>query len=413
LAPAHARTELDGGLVVLTEPVPGLRSTSLGVWVRAGSVHEARVEMGISHLLEHMVFKGTARRSAREIALCLERLGGSLDAYTTREHTSYQARVLDDHRDVALDVLADLVLAPRLRAEDLELEREVVLEEIAAVEDTPDDLVFDLHAAALWGEHPYGYSILGTRDTVLALTVERVRAMHALAYRRANLIVASTGSVEHGPFVDRVAALFDAARNGGPLAGPAAPALDAPPAERRHLERASSQVHLVYGARTFGHGDPRRYGLVLLSTAFGGGMSSRLFQRVREELGLAYAVYSFQSFYRDAGVLGVYVGTRPEWAERADAVVREELARIASEGLTPDELADAKGQVRGQVVLSMESSGARLQRLAGTELYGEPFRTVEAVLACVDAVTREDVAELAAALLAPERQTVLRLGPDA
>jgi len=404
-----ARTDVGDGLVVLTESMPGLRSASIGIWVRAGSVHETPELMGASHMLEHMVFKGTTRRSARDLALVLERVGGSLDAYTTREHTCYQAKVLDENTELALDVLADLVMSPLLRPEDLELEREVVLEEIATVEDTPDDLIFDLHAEQLWGDHPYGYSILGTRDTVSSFTDDTLRGLHRSAYNRNNIIVAAVGNVSHEHIVEQVERLL------GPLpAGNAQRNGRKPEAERAaelHVERPGAQSHTVFGTRTFGHQDPRRIALVLLSNAFGGGMSSRLFQRVREELGLAYAVYSLQSFYRDAGVSSIYVGTRPEWADRAEAVIREEMAKLAREGLTAEELEDAKGQVRGQVVLSMESSGARLSRLAGTELYDEPFRSVEEVLALVDAVTQDDVAALAATYYDPDRQVVLRLGP--
>jgi predicted Zn-dependent peptidase len=407
----YARQDLDGGLVVLTEEVPGVHSVALGIWVRTGSIHEVPAEMGVSHLLEHMVFKGTEQRTARDIALVLERLGGSLDAYTTREHTSYQARVLDEHADIALEVLADLVLSPLLRAEDLELEREVVLEEIATVEDTPDDLVFDLHSNLLWGEHPYGYSILGTRESVSALMSEDLRRIHQSRYHRGNLVIAAAGRVDHARFVEQVSTLFAKARPAGNGGEALLPVETAPRCER--MARPTAQSHLVFGKSTFGHSDRRRFALVLLSNALGGGMSSRLFQRVREELGLAYAVYTYQSFYRLGGMVGVYVGTRPEWADRAEDVIREELARAAREGLSPDELTDAKGQVKGQVVLSLESTAARLHRLAGTALYDEPFRTVEEVMRLVDAVTADEIAELAAEYLAPERQTVLRLGPDA
>ncbi|HEX6307915.1 MAG TPA: pitrilysin family protein [Longimicrobiales bacterium] len=406
------RTELPGGLIVLTEKMPGIRSASLGVWVRAGSVTETPAEMGISHLLEHMVFKGTRRRSARDLALVLERLGGSLDAYTTREHTSFQARVLDSDIDIALDVLADLVLEPALRQEDLELEREVVLEEIATVEDTPDDLVFDLHAEQMWRGHPYGYSILGTHGTVSGFSADDLRRVHARHYHRGNIVIAGAGNVDHEPFVDQVRRTFEvveaqfAERHSpnGRKPEPAAPG-------RECVARATAQTHLVWGAATFGHGDPRRYALVLLSNAFGGGMSSRLFQRVREELGLAYAVYSYQSFYADAGVSGVYVGTRPDSADRAEEVVSREMTALAADAITQDELDDVKGQVKGQVVLSLESSSSRLHRLAGTELYGEPFRTLDEITALVDAVTLDDVAALAAEYFPPDRQSLLRLGP--
>jgi predicted Zn-dependent peptidase len=403
------RTELDGGLSVLTQKVSGVRSASVGVWVRYGSAHEAPGERGAAHLLEHMVFKGTARRSARDISLVLERLGGSLDAYTSREHTSYQARVLDDDLDTALEVLTDFVANPLLQAEDLALEREVVLEEISMVEDTPDDLVFELHNQGLWPGHPYGHSILGTRTTVEAMTADELRRIHDKVYRRGSLVVAAAGAVDHERVVESVARNLEGIGNGRvstEIAPP--PGLEA---TETRIERAGTQAHIVLGGRAVPHADPRRYTLVLLSTAVGGGMSSRLFQRVREELGLAYAVYSFQSFYRTGGTLGVYVGTRPEWADRAVDVIRTELRRVAAEGLTATELEDAKGQVKGQLVLGLESVGGRLYRLALQELHGEPHRTVDQALARIDGVTTEQTAEVAAEWLDPERWLTVRLGP--
>jgi predicted Zn-dependent peptidase len=410
-----ACTQLENGTLVLTEEMPWVRSAAVGVWVRFGSAHEQPEELGISHLLEHMVFKGTPDRSARDLALVLERLGGSLDAYTTREYTSYLARVLDQDLDTALDVLSDMVLRPLLRSEDLDLEREVVLEEISTVEDTPDDLVFELHNAALWGQHPYGHSILGTRDTVGSLTADDLRRVHMRGYGPANLIVGMAGNIQRDAALERLSALLDRRAVNGGNAGtnsarlvPEARMLN--PRELR-IERATAQTHLVWGTQTFPHGDPRRYAMVLLSCAFGGGMSSRLFQRVREELGLAYAVYSFQSFYRGSGLWGVYVGTRHEWADRAAGVIGEELNRLAREGLSAAELDDAKGQVKGQMVLGLESSGGRLQRLAGMALYQEPFLTTDELLARVDTVTLDDVAAVAAAFCPPDRQVLLRLGP--
>ncbi|HEX9109050.1 MAG TPA: pitrilysin family protein, partial [Longimicrobiales bacterium] len=314
--------------------------------------------------------------------------------------------------DTALDVLADLVLDPLLRPEDLELEREVILEEISTVDDTPDDLVFDLHAEALWGNHPYGHTILGTRDTISRLTGAELKRVHGGAYRRANLVVAVAGNIEHDAVAEAVARLIPDS-GGAPTEGVPVPAAQALGPRELTVARPTSQTHIVFGAPTFAHGDPRRYALVLLSNAFGGGMSSRLFQRVREELGLAYAVYSYQSFYREAGVTGVYVGTRPEWAEKATAVIREELLRLAREGLTAEELDDVKGQVKGQMVLALESTGSRLQRLAGCALYDEPYLGLDTLVARVDAVTRDEVAALAAEYFDPDRQVVLRLGPGA
>jgi predicted Zn-dependent peptidase len=405
-----ARAELDGGLLVLTEELPAVRSASIGVWVRTGSIRETPDEMGVSHLLEHMVFKGTSRRSARDIALVLERLGGSLDAYTTREHTCYSARVLDEHLDTAMEVLADLVLDPLLRSEDLDLEREVVLEEISTVEDTPDDLIFDLHATALWGDHPYGYSILGTRDTVSTLAGADLKRVHAREYRKPNIVIAAVGNIKHQVVVDRISQLFGRAPNGNAVNDFRDPAPMV--AHEQRLNRKSAQTHIVFGTRTFGHGDPRRYALVLLSNAFGGGMSSRLFQKVREEMGLAYAVYSFQSFYKMAGVSGVYVGTRPEWAERASDVIKAEMRELCSNGLTEEELADMKSQVKGQIVLSLEGTGSRLHRLAGTALYDEPYLSVDELMKRVEAVTHDDINALAAEYFDPDKQVVLRLGPE-
>ena len=404
------RAELDGGLLVLTEEIPTLRSASIGVWVRTGSIHEQPAEMGVSHLLEHMVFKGTQKRNARDIALVLERLGGSLDAYTTREHTCFQSRVLDEHLDTALDVLADLVVNPLLRVEDLELEREVVLEEISTVDDTPDDLIFDVHAEALWGDHPYGYSILGTRETVGALSEDDLKRVHAREYRRPNIVIAGVGNIKHDDVVGKITRLFEALPNGKRTVDERT--FNPMRVLEQRITKPTAQTHLVMGTRTFGHGDPRRYALVLLSNAFGGGMSSRLFQRVREELGLAYAVYSFQSFYRHGGISGVYVGTRPEWADKAAAVIREEYLKLAEFGLTDEELDDMKGQVKGQIVLSLEGTGSRLHRLAGTALYDEPYLSIDEMMRRVDAVTHDDVKALAALYFNPDEQVTVRLGPE-
>jgi predicted Zn-dependent peptidase len=410
-AGAFRRTVLPNGLTVLSESMPGVRSVAFGAWVRAASLHEPRELMGVSHLLEHMVFKGTARRSAKQIALELEALGGSLDAFTSREHTVYQARVLDEHLDIAADVIGDFVFGPSLRASDLELERKVVLEEIAMVDDTPDDLVFELHNEALWGAHPYGYSILGTRDTVSSLSTADLKALHERAYHPSQLIVAASGNVEHDALLAALERTGWTARIGGDatrLTVPP-PRTDAP--SRRHVERDGAQTHIVVGTTTVAHEDPRRHAMILLSSVLGGGMSSRLFQRVREELGLAYSVYTFQSFHADVGMHGVYVGTGPETARDALEAIHLELADVANNGLPESELAMGKSQLKGQITLSLESVTARMYRCAAVELYGEPYRSLDEMLALVDSVTSEQVAEVAREFFAPERQTVVSLGP--
>ncbi len=409
---AVRRTTLDNGIEVLSEKIPGVRSASLGVWVRRGGAHESGSELGISHLLEHMVFKGTERRSAREIALSLEALGGSLDAYTSREHTAYQARVLDAHLPEAMDVLADLVCSPALRHDDLSLEREVVLEEIAQVEDTPDDLVFELHGQKMWKGHPYGHSILGTEDSVRGATIDDLTRTHGRAYRGRSLLIAAAGNVDHSDLVSRAEHHFGAVESGE------APETIAAPPERgaagdTRMSRDSAQSHVVFGAIGPEHAHPLRYAVVLLSSTLGGGMSSRLFQRVREEMGLCYSVFTYQSFYGKGGVVGVYVGTRPGTEEAAVSAVRLELDRVAREGLPVDELEMAKQQLKGQVMLSMESTGARLSRLSSAALHGERLRTLDEILERVNAVTGADIAEAAEEWFHPDRHLVLRLGPDA
>ena len=406
------KTTLPNGLTVLSERMPGVRSVAFGAWVRAASIHEPRDRMGVSHLLEHMVFKGTPTRGAREIALAVESLGGSLDAYTAREHTSYQARVLDEDLLQAADVIGDLVFRPLLRPADLRTERKVVLEEIGMVEDTPDDLVFELHNELLWGEHPYGYSILGTRDTVRALDVDALRDLHGRAYHPSQIVVAAVGSVEHERLLDVLARAGWAEVPAGPGAPLVPPPPVASPPSSRHVEREGTQTHIVFGSTAVRHGDPRRYELVLVSMLLGGGMSSRLFQHVREELGLAYAVYTFQSFHADTGMHGVYVGTSPDTAERAAAAIREELQRVAAEGIPEAELEAGKRQLKGQVTLSLESVSARMYRAAATELYGEPYRSLDEVLARIDAIDGASVAAVCRDFFAPERQTVLTLGPS-
>jgi len=410
-AGAFRRTVLPNGLTVLSESMPGVRSVAFGAWVRAASLHEPRELMGVSHLLEHMVFKGTARRSAKQIALELEALGGSLDAFTSREHTVYQARVLDEHLDIAADVIGDFVFGPSLRASDLDLERKVVLEEIAMVDDTPDDLVFELHNEALWGAHPYGYSILGTRDTVASLNTENLRALHERAYHPSQLVVAASGNVEHDALLATLERTGWTARVGGDATRLTVPPPATAAPSRRHVERDGAQTHIVVGTTTVAHEDPRRHAMILLSSVLGGGMSSRLFQRVREELGLAYSVYTFQSFHADVGMHGVYVGTGPETARDALEAIHTELADVAARGLPESELAMGKSQLKGQITLSLESVTARMYRCAAVELYGEPYRSLDEMLALVDAVTSEQVAEVAREFFAPERQTVVSLGP--
>jgi predicted Zn-dependent peptidase len=406
------RTTAPNGLVVLTERLPGVRSAAVGIYVRTASAHEAPSQLGISHLLEHMVFKGTERRTARELALELEIRGGGLDAFTGRDYTSYQAHILDADLPLAVEILTDIVRRPLLRQSDLESERNVVLEEINAVADTPDDLVFEVHARTLWPEHPYGYSILGTRETLEALSAGDLRALHQAGYYRGNCVIAAAGHVSHEQ-------LLTVLEREGWFEGvtremPRRSVVPKPAVRGGNVieERDTAQTHIVFGTDTFPLRDPRRFPLAILTNVFGGGMSSRLFQRVREELGLAYGVFAYKHFFQGSGQLGVYVGTQPATADQAVEAIREEYAKIARESLPLAELTNGKQQLKGQIMLSLESPAARMGRLAGFILHDDEYRPLDEMLAEIDRVTPEEVAAVAGEFFAPERQTVVRLGPD-
>ncbi len=406
------RTDCANGLTVLSEHIPGRRTVAFGVWVRFGTLHEARAQMGLAHLLEHMVFKGTAIRSARDLAFSLESLGGSLDAYTEREFTSYQARVLDRHLDAAVDVIGDLVFNPRLADADLTLERQVILEEIAMVDDTPDDVVFDQHNEALWGDHPHAYRILGTRETVSSLTSDHLRALQAAQYQPGRLVVAAAGNVTHEQLLDVLGRHGWLDRPGSRVPDPVvAPAGPNHGARVHHPRKDIAQVHLVLGSEATAVGDPRRHAFGLLGTLLGGGMSSRLFQRVREELGYAYSVYHFHSPYVDAGSHGVYLASAPETAQQALDAVREVLAQVAAAGLPEAEIEAGKLQLAGQLVMSLESVSARMYRAATSALYHEPVRTIDEMLEDVARIDVATVAALAGEFFDPSRMTLVSHGP--
>jgi predicted Zn-dependent peptidase len=403
------RSVLAGGTEVLSECIDSVQSVAVGFWFRRGTAHEDPSERGIAHLLEHLVFKGTERRSARQLAEEIESVGGSLDAYTTHEHTSFQARVPATHLQDGIDVLSDLSFSPALRERDLDVEREVVLEELARVEDTPEDLVFELHAEFLYGDHPYGAPILGTRESLERIDVDAVRRLRSQAYCPSNLVVAAAGCLEHEVLLDLLEEWL-------PEAGPAAIAgLSEPGAmqtgSRRVHRPGGRQVHIVAGCPGFEYANPLRYAAILVGTSLGGGMSSRLFQRIREELGLAYSVFSFQSFYGTGGHAGAYLGTRLETADAAREALLEELLRVAQTGLTTDEEKALKEQLKGQLMLALETPASRMHRLAALAMYGDRYRSLEETAAVIDEVTSEDLRAVAR-LYHPERLAVLELWPS-
>jgi predicted Zn-dependent peptidase len=414
LPPALRRTDCSNGLTVLSEHVPGARSVAFGAWIRAATLHEQADEMGVSHLLEHMVFKGTRTRSARDIAFALETLGGSLDAYTEREHTSYQARVLDAHLEDAAAVIGDLIFEPVLREDDLALERKVILEEISMVEDTPDDIIFDVHNRAVWGDHPHGFAILGTRETVQELDVSHLQALHARAYHPGRIVVAASGNVDHDALLatlDRTGWLARPCGDTTPFA--VDPVESAAPHAEHVMRRDIGQTHVVLGGQGIRYGDPQRFAFALVDMLVGGGMSSRLFQRVREELGLAYSVHTFSSSYADTGSHGVYVASAPESAQQALDAVRDVLREVSAHGLPESDLVMGKRQLRGQLVLSMEGITSRMYRAATTALYGEPFRSVDELMALVDAIDQDQVRDVAQSYFDPDRLILVSLGPKA
>jgi predicted Zn-dependent peptidase len=405
---SHRLTTLESGVRIVTEAMPSVRSVSLGLWIGTGSRYEADAQAGLSHLLEHLLFKGTARYASLQIDQIFDAMGAELNAGTGKETTSVYARVIDEHLADAFDVMADMVFRPALT--EIDSEREVILEEIAMYEDDPQEKVFDILGEAMFGADPLGRAIIGRADVISGTPAAEIAAFHHERYQAGNVVIAAAGAVDHD-------ALVALAAERAPESGPRSDvrqldgARSAPPAalfERKDTE----QYHLCLGAIGLSRHDDRRFALRVLDTIFGGTSSSRLFQEVREERGLAYAVYSFTSGYRDTGQVGLYIGTRADNLAPAMTVVGSELARLRESPASPDELRRAKENLKGRVVLALESTGARMNRLGSEILAGEPLLTLDEVTARIDAVTLEDLAELTAELWAPERICAAGIGPD-
>ncbi|MGI8795824.1 MAG: M16 family metallopeptidase [Acidimicrobiia bacterium] len=402
-------TRLGGGLRVVTEELPALRSAAVGFWVGTGSRDEPDETAGTSHFLEHLLFKGTRDRSALEIAQAVESVGGDMNAFTTQELTAFYVRVPDDRLDVALDILSDIVWGPALRSEDVESERQVILEEIRMRDDTPDDLVHDLFASALFPGHPLGREVLGTQSSIGAMSRDAIADYHRHHYRPANVVVAAAGNLTHEHVVERVAeglTGIDGDR-------PARPATnETPPRPLAVLPRPTEQAHVVLGMRGLSRHDPDRYALTVLNQAFGGGMASRLFQEVRERRGLAYSVYSYRSSFADTGAVAIYVGTAPGRVEEALAVVDGELGRlVADHGITEAELDAAKGHLKGSIALSLESSISRMHRIGSSELTLGEIPTLDEVVARVDAVGPDDIARIVDRVFGRGERTLAVVGP--
>jgi len=391
----HA-TRLANGLRVLTEPIGHLRSATIGIWVETGSRHEAPSQGGISHFLEHLFFKGTTRRTAAQIAEEIDAVGGVLNAFTTKEYTCFYAKVLPEHLGIATDLLADLFTGSRFAHEEIERERSVVLQEISQLEDTPDDWIHDLFSLDFWAGHALARPIAGTVETVQRLERQALLDFLAARYRPDRVIVAAAGGVDHARLVAAVERAFER------LEGTSAAFCDSAPAPRRVVrvhEKPLEQLHVCLGAPGLAQSDPDRYAAHLLNTAFGGGMSSRLFQEIREKRGKAYNVYSFLSSFRDTGYVGVYVGTSAEWLHEVIEVVRTEARRLARDGLAQAELDRAKEQVKGSLLLGLETSDSHMSRIAKNEIYHGRDISIDEVGEMIDTVTRDDIARVAERLL--------------
>ncbi|MFT4286204.1 M16 family metallopeptidase [Nocardioides sp.] len=391
---------LPGGLRVITEQMDGSRSAAVGVWVGVGSRDESARLHGASHFLEHLLFKGTPERSALDISLALDAVGGEFNAFTAKEYTCFHARVLDEDLPLAIDVLGDMITSSLIAAADVEAERDVILDEIAMHDDDPDDVVHNLFAAQAWGEDsPLGRGIAGTHESIEALTRDQIRRFYKRHYRAANIVVSAAGNLDHASVVRQVRTAFGRA---GFLAGdeqPVPPRTGRPLAVRAgevDAKRPFEQVNLVLGMAGLARDDERRFALSVVTAALGGGTSSRLFQEVRERRGLAYSVYSFASSHAETGLVGVAVGCLPAKAEEVLAVVRAELALLARDGITPQELAVGKGQLRGGLVLGLEDSASRMSRIGKAELVHTSLLSVDEILARVEAVSLEDCGRVAA-----------------
>jgi predicted Zn-dependent peptidase len=407
----YVLSELDGGERVITERVESVRSVSLGFWIGAGSRDEPDAKAGVTHFIEHLLFKGTRSYTAQEIAEIFDGLGGELNAATSRESTVVYARIPDRHLETALDVMADMVFAPSFA--DIDAEREVVLEEIAMVEDTPQDLVHDLLAEAVFGGNALGRPVIGRAQVISTVSRRSLGAYHRQMYTAGNIVLAAAGNLDH----ERLITLLDRAEHQR-VEPPERktrvrqPLVKAPPPGLRFQRKDTEQYHVCVGALGIPRSDRRRFAASLLDAILGGSASSRLFQEIREKRGMAYSVYSFASQYTDTGQVGIYVGTREENLDECLRIVTEQVADIAAGNIRPAELERAKENLKGRIVLSMESTSNRMTRLGKSIITDTELLSLDRIIAEIDAVEPQGVAELAGLLLAPERLSAAGVGTN-
>jgi predicted Zn-dependent peptidase len=400
-------TELGSGVRVVTEEVPSVRSVALGLWVRTGSRNETPAQAGVSHFLEHLLFKGTARYSAIEISERFDGLGASINAATGKETTHLHARFLDEHTDEVFDLLAEMLLAPTYP--DIDSERQVVLEEIAMYDDEPQDRVHDVLAEAVFGEHPLGRRVLGEPDVIASIPVPDIESYRRSRYAAQEIVVGAAGHLDHDRIVGLAERLVNPPSEGGGVAADAE--LDGG-SRLCFLEKKTEQYHICFGAPGLRRDDQRRFPLAVLDAIFGGSTSSRLFREVREKRGLAYAVGSYNEQFTDQGMVATYVGTREENVEEACSIIGAEMARLRSEPVSEEELLRAKESVKGRLVLSSESTAARMTRISRATLFGLPIESLDEMLARVDAITVDDLTQLATELYGADRLSAACVGAD-
>jgi predicted Zn-dependent peptidase len=405
----YKRTVFANGLKVISEAIPYVRSVSLGLWLNVGSRDESEASSGVSHFIEHMVFKGTQKRNASEIASCIESVGGILNAFTSREETCFYVKIIDEHLDLAIELLFDLINNALYKVDEIEKEKRVILEEIKDIDDSPSDLVHDKFAQAIFGKHPLGRPIQGTRASVKSIDRKKILGHLRKLYRPDRMLVAASGNLKHERLVDLVTANFDSKIYGKSVDGRKEPKYK--PLRKSYLNK-SSQSHVCLGipAKQFDH--PSRTPLLVLNSLLGGGMSSRLFQHLREDLGLVYNVYSYLDYFQDTGIFGFYLATDKKNLKRSIAVIMQELDRISNNYLSDLELAKLKAQLKGNLMLGLENTSSRMNRLAKHELLIGRYVTLDETIGCIDSVTSQQVTEIAREIFVKDKFTAVILGPN-
>jgi len=404
----HKKTSLPNGIRIVSKYMPHVRSVSMGVWVDVGARDESDEQSGLSHFIEHMIFKGTARRSAYQIAKEFDAIGGHTNAFTSMENTCYHAKVMDTHLDTMVDILSDIFLNSVFDPEEVERERPVIVQEVGMVEDTPEEYVHLLAGYNFWGDHPLGRSILGSRENILGFSADTIKAFFKRFYHPERIVISVAGNVDHDRFVEMVAPAFGAITNGRHLPGRTEPALNP---KTNQYDRTLEQVHVCLSTAGLSVTDPRRFAFSLMNTILGGNMSSRLFQEIREKRGLAYSVYSFIMSHEDSGMFGVYTGVHPDNVDQTISLIRAELEKLKHQTVTPEELQDAKEYTKGNLSLASESVDNQMVRLAQNEIHFNDYIPLDGVIEKIDAVQADEIQELAQAIFQDKLTSLTLLGP--